>query len=141
MPAVAAIVRDPLPRLTRLLERFRLPGRVADRFPGELSGGERQRVALARALAANPRSLICDEVTSSLDVSVQAAVLELLAELRKERRVALLFISHDLGVVAAIADNVWSSRADSYASGGPRAGSSITRKTPTPGNFLTRLHG
>lgn len=90
----------------RLLEAVRLPGRLADRLPRELSGGERQRVAIARALAAGPDVLVCDEITSSLDVSVQAAILEILGELRASFGLGLIFITHDLGVVAGVADRV-----------------------------------
>jgi peptide/nickel transport system ATP-binding protein len=90
----------------RLLERVRLPRRLAAAYPGELSGGECQRVAIARALAAKPEILVCDEVTSALDTSVQASVLELIEGLRSDLGLALLFISHDLGVVASIADRI-----------------------------------
>ncbi len=91
---------------TGLLERVGVNPDYADRFPHEFSGGERQRIGIARALALEPKLLICDEPVSSLDLSVQAQLLNLFRELRSEQGLAYLFISHDLGVVQHVADTV-----------------------------------
>ena len=90
----------------QLLARVGLTPSAADRYPHEFSGGQRQRICIARALALRPKVLIADEAVSALDVSVQAQVLALLAELRREMRLAMIFITHDLRIAAEIADRV-----------------------------------
>ena len=93
-------------RIDELLDLVKLPRTLAGRLPGGLSGGQKQRVNLARALAADPDLILCDEVTSALDTVVGAAVLDLIAELRRELGVSYLFISHDLHTVRAVCDEI-----------------------------------
>lgn len=90
----------------QLLESVRLPAEYARRLPGQLSGGEKQRVAIARAFATHPDLLLADEPVSALDVSVQANILNLLAELQNEHDTAMLFIAHDIAVVGYLADRI-----------------------------------
>ena len=115
---VRAIVAEPLviqgipaaehaTRVDRALEDVGLPpARFADRYPHELSGGQRQRVAIAAALVLDPDGLICDEPVSMLDVSVRAQVLKVLMDLRESRSLALLFITHDLGLAWTLCDRI-----------------------------------
>ena len=93
-------------RVAELLKMVELPLAFADRFPQELSGGQKQRINLARALAANPKILLCDEVTSALDSIVGVNVIKLLKKLRNETGVSFMFISHDLSTVASFADEI-----------------------------------
>ena len=90
-------------RVSDVLVEMSLGPEFVSRYPDELSGGERQRVAIARALIVEPDVLVCDEVTSALDVSVQAAIVELLRRLQRERQLAMIFVTHNLALVRSIA--------------------------------------
>ena len=93
-------------RIDQLMDMVRLPKALRSRTPAELSGGQKQRVNLARALAAEPKLIVCDEITSALDTVVAAAVIDLLKEMQRELSLSYIFISHDLSVVEAICDEI-----------------------------------
>ncbi len=97
---------DAKKRASELLSLVRIPQELANRLPAQLSGGEKQRIAIARAFASHPNLLLADEALSSLDVSVQATILNLLSELQMEHDSAMIFISHDIAVVSYIADRI-----------------------------------
>jgi peptide/nickel transport system ATP-binding protein len=99
-------VADRMPRIHDLLDRVGLERAALDRLPHEFSGGQRQRIGIARALVLRPQLLVCDEPVSALDLSIQAGILNLLADLKRDFGLAYLFISHDLGVVRYMADRV-----------------------------------
>ena len=104
--AIGEVVESSNRRIVELLEAVGLDEGALDKYPHELSGGERQRVCIARALAAKPDLLICDEAVSALDLSIRARMLGLLGELKRQSGLAMMFITHDLGVAQHLADRI-----------------------------------
>jgi peptide/nickel transport system ATP-binding protein len=125
---------DELREAQRWIDAVKLPPSILHRVPGDLSGGQKQRIALARAFAARPKLLLCDEVTSALDVSVQATVLELIKELSHANGTAVIFVSHDLAVVRSTADHALVMRKGEVCEAGD-----IETLFTRPANDYTRL--
>ncbi|WP_020659766.1 ABC transporter ATP-binding protein [Amycolatopsis benzoatilytica] len=120
-------------RVAEMLDRVRLRADLADRLPDQLSGGERQRAAIARALVTTPDVLVCDEVTSALDVSVQATIVELLSELRRELGMAMLFVTHNIALAPEAADRIAVLRGGEIVEEGP-----VETVLGTPSHEYTR---
>ena len=149
--------RAAMNRAAEMLERVRIPDarRRLDHYPHEFSGGMRQRVMIAIALAANPKLLIADEPTTALDVTIQAQILELIQRLRKDQNTSVMFITHDLGVVAGLADRILVMYAGHIAESSPTEElfanprhpytlgllGSVPRLDAEPGSELTTIPG
>lgn len=121
-------------RVLSIFARVRLPDpeRIYDAYPHQLSGGQRQRIVIAMALILRPALLVCDEPTTALDVTTQAEILALVRELQHENQTAVLFITHDFGVVADIADRVVVLQLGRQVESGPKTGSCASPRRTTP---------
>ncbi|MFC1432578.1 ATP-binding cassette domain-containing protein [Streptacidiphilus sp. N1-3] len=126
--------RDHTARVAQLLDQVGLGARAAGSLPRQLSGGQRQRVAIARALAVEPAVLVLDEAVAALDVSVQAQILNLLGDIREQTGISYLFITHDLGVVRCVTDQVLVMRHGAVVESGP-----TVRVMSDPRHPYTRL--
>jgi peptide/nickel transport system ATP-binding protein len=124
----------------RLLDSVQLQSAVLDRFPSELSGGQKQRIAIARAFATRPAVLLCDEITSALDVSVQASILELLSNLSAKHRAATIFVSHDLAVIRMLADRTMVMRNGIVVESGPTADVFLAPRNDYTRALLAAVH-
>ena len=106
MHGIGENYEDRIERARSLLEQVQMEESSLWRYPHEFSGGQRQRIGIARALTLEPSFIVCDEITSALDVSVQAEILQMLLELRAQRDLTLLFITHNIGVVEYVSDEI-----------------------------------